>query len=169
MALAFFKGIKNGLIMAVFSLVGLIVGVAAAMKLSVIVAAYLKDSVNISAKWLPFLSFLLVFIGILILVRIAAAALEKTMEFALMGWLNKLGGIVLYAALYIILLSVLLFYAEKLNFINTNTISASKTYVYLQPWGPKVMDTMGSVIPWFKDMFSELAKFFEAVASKSIN
>jgi len=86
-----------------------------------------------------------------------------------MGWLNKLGGIVLYAALYIILLSVLLFYAEKLNFINTNTISASKTYVYLQPWGPKVMDTMGSVIPWFKDMFSELTKFFETVASKSIN
>jgi len=169
MALAFFKGIKKGLILAVFSLVGLVIGLAAAMKLSVFVAGYLKDTVNISAKWLPFLSFLLVFIGVLILVRIGAKALEKTIEFAMMGWLNKIGGIILYAALYIILFSVLLFYTEKLNLINPGTIKASKTYVYLQPWGPKVMETMGFVIPWFKDMFSELEKFFEGIATKSRN
>ena len=169
MVLAIFKGIKNGLILAVFSLVGLIVGLAAAIKLSVLVADYLKDTVNVSAKWLPFLSFILVFIGVLILVRIGATAIEKTIEFAMMGWLNKLGGIILYVVLYIILFSVLLFYADKLNLINPKTITASKTYTYLQPWGPKVMDMMGSVIPWFKDMFSELEKFFEGVAAKNIN
>jgi membrane protein required for colicin V production len=168
MVLAIFKGIKNGLILAVFSLAGLIVGLAAAMKLSVLVAGYLKDTVNVSAKWLPFLSFILVFIGVLILVRIGATAIEKTIEFAMMGWLNKLGGIILYAALYIILFSVLLFYADKLNLINPKTITASKTYPYLQPWGPKVMDMMGAVIPWFKDMFTELEKFFEGVATKNV-
>jgi len=165
MALAFFKGIKKGLILAVFSLVGLVVGLAAAMKLSVVVADYLKDTVNVSAKWLPFLSFILVFIGVIILVRIGATAIEKTIEFAMMGWLNKLGGIILYAALYIILFSVLLFYAEKLNLINPKTITASKTYAYLQPWGPKVMEMMGAVIPWFKNMFIELEKFFEGFAT----
>jgi len=169
MVLAFFKGVKNGLVLAVFSLVGLIVGLAAAIKLSVLVAGYLKDTVNVSAKWLPFLSFILVFIGVVILVRMGAAAIEKTMEFAMMGWLNKLGGIILYAALYIILFSVLLFYADKLNLINPNTINTSRIYPYLQPWGPKVMDMMGAVIPWFKDMFTELEKFFEGVATKSKN
>lgn len=168
MAMAFFKGIKKGLILAVFSLVGLIVGLAAAMKLSVVVAEYLKDTVNVSAKWLPFLSFILVFIGVLILVRIGATAIEKTMELVMMGWLNKLGGIILYVALYIVLFSIFLFYAEKLNLINPNTIAASKTYSYLQPWGPKVMDMIGTVIPWFKDMFTELEKFFEGVATKNI-
>ena len=169
MVLAFFKGVKNGLVLAVFSLIGLIVGLAAAIKLSVLVAGYLKDTVNVSAKWLPFLSFILVFIGVVILVRMGAAAIEKTMEFAMMGWLNKLGGIILYAALYIILFSVLLFYADKLNLINPNTINTSRIYPYLQPWGPKVMDMMGAVIPWFKDMFTELEKFFEGVATKSKN
>jgi membrane protein required for colicin V production len=167
MAIAFFKGIKKGLILAVFSLAGLVIGLAAAMKLSVIVADYLKDTVNISARWLPFLSFILVFIAVILLVRLGAAALEKTIDFAMMGWLNKLGGIIFYAALYIILLSVLIFYAEKLHVINPTTISASKTYTYLQPWGPKVMDMMGAVIPWFKDMFTQLEKFFEGVAIRS--
>ena len=166
MVLAIFKGIKKGLILAVFSLVGLVIGLAAAMKLSVVVAGYLKDTVNVSTKWLPFLSVILVFIAVLILVRIGAGAIEKTIEFAMMGWLNKLGGIILYAALYIILFSVLLFYAEKLNLINPKTITASKSYVYLQPWGPRVMEMMGAVIPWFKDMFTELEKFFEGVATK---
>ena len=169
MVLAFFKGVKNGLVLAVFSLLGLIVGLAAAIKLSVLVADYLKDTVNVSAKWLPFLSFILVFIGVVILVRMGATAIEKTMEFAMMGWLNKLGGIILYALLYIILFSVLLFYVDKLNLINPKTITASRMYPYLQPWGPKVMDMMGAIIPWFKDMFTELEKFFEGVATKSKN
>jgi membrane protein required for colicin V production len=111
----------------------------------------------------------LVFIAVILLVRLGAEALEKTIDFAMMGWLNKLGGIIFYSALYLILLSVLIFYAEKLHLINPTTISASKTYTYLQPWGPKVMDMMGAVIPWFKDMFTQLEKFFEGVAIRSKN
>jgi membrane protein required for colicin V production len=83
MAMAFFKGIKKGLILAVFSLVGLIIGLAAAMNFRFIVADYLKDTVNISAKWLPFISFIVVFIAVLILVRIGATALEKNHRFLL--------------------------------------------------------------------------------------
>ncbi|KAK6023170.1 hypothetical protein OSTOST_11104, partial [Ostertagia ostertagi] len=82
---------RRGLIVGIFSFVALIVGLAAAIKLSVVVADYLGKSVNISGAWLPVISFLIVFIIVVILVRLGANAIEKTVEFAMLGWVNKLG------------------------------------------------------------------------------
>ena len=62
LVVAVFKGLRNGFIIAVFSLLALVIGLAAAMKLSTYAAQYLAGSTNISARWLPFVSFLLVFL-----------------------------------------------------------------------------------------------------------
>ncbi|WP_315818768.1 CvpA family protein [Paraflavitalea speifideaquila] len=69
MLLAVVKGWRRGLIIAVFSVIAIIVGIAAAMKLSTVVAAWLKDSTMVSVQWLPFLSFAIVLIGVILLIR----------------------------------------------------------------------------------------------------
>jgi len=157
------KGYRNGFIIAVFSFFGIIIGLAAAMKLSAVVAGWLKNSTNISAAWLPFLSFVAVMIGVILLVRLGAVFIQKTLELVLLGWLNKLTGIVLYAALYITIFSVILFYADKIQWIKPETLLASKTYRFIQPWGPKAINLFGAVIPLFKGMFEELSHFFENI------
>ena len=68
--LAIIKGISRGFIMAVFSFIAIIIGVAAAMKLSYIVANWLQHSFNTGKQWLPFLSFLIVLIGVIILSKL---------------------------------------------------------------------------------------------------
>ena len=95
MVFALFKGYRNGLIVAVFSLVAIIVGLAAAMKLSVYVAKQLGEYTSVSQSWLPFISFALVMIVVVILIRLGATALQKMAELLLLGWLNKLAGVVL--------------------------------------------------------------------------
>jgi membrane protein required for colicin V production len=163
--MAVIKGWQRGLVIAVFSVIGLIVGIVAAMKLSALVAEWLKDSTSISAKWLPFISFAVVFIGAVLLIRLGANLLESTLEVALLGWANKLGGILLYIIIYTLAYSVLLFYAEQLKFINAESIQQSVTYAYIQPLGPWVVDGIGKLIPAFKDMFTELEAFFERIAA----
>jgi len=163
MILAVFKGYRNGFIVAVFSFLGIIIGLAAAMKFSTVVAGWLKESTSISAAWLPFLSFLLVMIGVILLIRIGARLIQSAVELVLMGWLNKLTGIILYAALYITLYSVLLFYAGKLSIIKPGALRDSRTYAFIQPWGPKAIELFGAVIPWFRGMFEELSHFFENI------
>jgi membrane protein required for colicin V production len=164
--LACFKGYKRGLIVAVFSFIGFVIGLAAALKLSAIVANHLKNSVNISAKWLPCLSFILVFIVVVLLVRIGAKLIEKTAEAVLLGWANRLGGILLYALLYTIILSIFLFYAEKINLLNEATIKASNCYPFIEPWGPKLVDVFGKFIPEFKNLFVQLEDFFASFQQK---
>ena len=97
---------------------------------------------------------------------LGAGLLEKTAELALLGWANKLAGILLYIALYAVMLSVLLFYAEKVNLIAAGTIASSKAYGFIQPWGPKAMNAIGTLIPVFKDMFIQLEDFFAGISAE---
>ncbi|HEX7847396.1 MAG TPA: CvpA family protein [Chitinophagaceae bacterium] len=164
MVLAVIKGFQRGLIVGIFSLVAIIVGLAAAIKLSAVVAGYIGQAVKVSDEWLPVISFIVVFIIVVLLIRLGANAIEKAVEAITLGWLNKLGGIILYVAMYITVFSVLIFYAEKINLIKPETIEKSATYSFVQPWGPKAINAIGSVIPFFRDMFTELEDFFGGVS-----
>jgi membrane protein required for colicin V production len=166
--MAIIKGYSNGFIVAIFSVIGLLVGLAAAIKLSALTAGYLKDSVNISSRLLPAVAFILVFFAAILLVRIGAVAIQKTMELVMLGWLNRLAGIILYILLYTIIFSVILFYSEKVHLLTTETINNSAAYGYIKPLGPKAIDSLGVLFPWFKNMFHELENFFETVTIRKV-
>ena len=76
--LAVIKGFRQGLIVALFSVIAFIVGLAAAMKLSVVVAGYIGKAVNVSDKWLPIISFAVVFLIVVLLVRLGAKFIQKS-------------------------------------------------------------------------------------------
>jgi len=158
------KGYSKGLIMALFSMIAFIIGLAAALKLSTMVAGWMQNSTNISTKWLPFIAFALVFFAVVLLVNWGGKLVQKTFETILLGWVNRIGGVILYAALYTIIFSIFLFYAEKVSLIKADVIESSVTYSFIQPWGPKVMNGFGTVIPLFKDMFTQLEDFFTRLA-----
>lgn len=167
LALAIIKGISRGFIIAVFSFLAIIIGVAAAMKLSYIVANRLQHSFNTGKQWLPFLSFLIVLIGVIFLVRLLANMLQRVVNIAMLGWLNKAGGILLFTLLYISVYSVVLFYLTKMNMIKPETIAASHTYFFIEPLGSKTVNIIGYIIPVFKNMFQQLSDFFENIAMKT--
>src|SRR5690606_160701 len=164
LVLAIIKGFQRGLIVGVFSLVAIIVGLAAALKLSVVAARYIGEAVNISNAWLPIVSFAIVFILVVLLVRWGAGMLQRSVEWTMLGWVNRLGGIILYICLFVLVYSVILFYASQVNLINEESARHSMSYQYIQPLGPAVIDGFGSIIPLFRDMFADLQEFFDGSA-----
>ena len=161
---AIIKGVRNGLIVGVFSLLAFIIGLAAALKLSVVTAGWLAEIIPIDPKWMPLISFAIVFILVVFLVRWAAGLIQKTVEFAWLGWANKLGGILFYLIIYILIFSVVLFYFTQMRLIDQTTIAESRTYEFLEPWGPVVINGFGKLIPLFKNIFADLEEFFERAA-----
>lgn len=164
--LSVIKGFQRGLIVAAFSLVAFVIGLAAALKLSAVAAGYIGQAVKVSDQWLPIISFAAVFLIVVLLVNWGAKLIEKSVQFAMLGWVNRLGGILLYAVLYITIFSILLFYAEQTQFLKKETISASATYSFIQPWGPRAINGFGQLIPVFKDSFSQLEEFFGQVSGR---
>lgn len=160
LVMAIYKGWSRGLIVSILSFIALVLGVIAALKLSAVTAKWLEGSVNVSAKWLPVLAFLLVFIVVVVVINLLAKMLEHTAEMVMLGGLNKVGGILLYITAYLICWSILLFYIGKTNLLTVKTMEQSFSYSLIAPWGPRFIDSIGAWIPALKDMFADLSRFF---------
>lgn len=158
---AVWKGLRKGFIVAAFSFIAVFAGIAAAMKFSIVVTKWLVANTNVSVHLLPFLSFLIVMIGVGLLVRWTAALIQKGAEMAMMGWLNRLGGVVFFVFLYGLLFSILLFYLVQTEIIKPESLSASVAYKLLAPVGPGAVELLGKMIPFFRDMFEELKSLFD--------
>lgn len=163
MLLAVFKGVTKGFIVAVFSFVAFFVGLAAALKLSATVAGYLSAGA-ITGRWLPFVSFAIVFIGVIFLVKWGAAIIKRTVSLVLLGWLDRLGGVLLFAIIYLMIYSIVLFYASQLHLVTPQLLAESATGNFIMPWGPKAISLLSAIVPWFSNMFTELGNFFEDAA-----
>lgn len=164
--IAIIKGIRKGFVVALFSIIAYIIGLAAALKLSAVVALYLEKNVTVPGKWLPVISFAVVFLIVVLIVNWAGKFIEKSFEMAFLGWANKLAGAVVYLVLYIIIFSILLFYADAAHLLQPETLQRSAAYPYIKPWGPVVIDNFGKIIPFFKDSFESLENFFESISHK---
>ena len=155
------KGAAKGIVMALFSFAGWFIGLAAALKLSATVAVYMQGHTGISPRWLPLLSFVLVFVIVVLVVQWTGRAIENIFSFTLLGWVNRLGGALLYTGMYILLGSILLFYAEKMRLISPETLATSRAHSLTAGLAPAIMEGLGALIPAFKNTFRELQDFFD--------
>jgi membrane protein required for colicin V production len=169
LALAAFKGFRQGLVLAAFSFAAFFIGLAAAIKLSAMVAVWLEESFQKPSAWWPFLAFALVLLIVSGLVRAAAALVSKTLDLVMLGWINKLGGFLLYAILYTLIFSVVLFYYDQMAHIAADTRERSFIYSYIEPWGEWTMNALGKWIPQLKDVFHDMERFFEKVGTDLTN
>lgn len=167
--MAVIKGFSRGLIVAVFSFFAFMIGLAAALKLSALVAKWLGENVNISQKWLPVVAFALVFVGVVLLVRMGAKAIETGLKVVLLNWVNRIGGMIFYVILYLMIGSVLLFYAEQLQWITPEMAKTSQTYPVLKPWAPEIINGLSKLLPFFQSLFDDLQQFFGNLAAKQGN
>lgn len=164
--MAIFKGMSKGFIVAVFSFAAFFIGMMAALKLSSTVAQHLNKTMNISGYWLPFIAFTLVFTAVILAIKLSAGVIKKLAGFFLLGWLDGLLGIVLYAAMYLIVFSVVLFFTTRIKLISEESRQSSKTYAYVAPVGPAIVNNAGKIIPVFRGIFEDLNKYFDTVAKK---
>jgi len=162
LVMAIFKGYSKGLVVAVFSMLAFFVGLIAAVKLSASVADWMNEKAGSESSWMPFIAFAAVMLAVLILVRLLAKVVERTLSLAFLGSANKLGGILFYLLIYLMFYSIVLFYASNMGILGEETIQSSKTYGIVAPLGPGAVEAIGAAIPVFKGLFRELEDFFDA-------
>jgi membrane protein required for colicin V production len=133
MTFAVFKGLRNGLIVAVFAIVAWIVGLIAAFRFADVAASYLRGKLDMSERTLYIVSFILVFVLVTLIINLGAKLVEKTVELVLLGWVNRLGGIFFYVLLYALLFSVLIYFAERVKLVSAETIAGSRVYPWVKP------------------------------------
>ncbi len=129
-----YHGYKKGLIIEVASLAAFILGLYFAFYFSNFTAGYLKQFFNIQPKYMAAISFIVTFIGVIIIVLAVARLLEKVINILMLGFLNKLGGAVFGILKGALFLSIIIFI---INYFDTGrTIikpQAVKKSVFYEP------------------------------------
>ncbi len=110
-----FKGVKNGLVVEIASILALVAGLYGAIHFSYIVGNYLASHFNWNERVMSLISFIITFFIIVSLVILAARLLTKIAEIAMLGLLNKIAGGVFGTLKVAIILGALLVFFESVN------------------------------------------------------
>jgi membrane protein required for colicin V production len=162
----FIRGYMKGFVIAAFSVLAILLGIICALKLSHTLAAWLLEKGIITSGWGQLISYIILFIGVVLLVRLVAKALEATLKLVLLGFVNKLTGGILYAFLGAVVWSTLLWICNQMHIIAPETIAASKTYTWFTPLAPWFFEQVGRRWPFAKNIFGDLQHFFNSVNQK---
>lgn len=155
--LALLQGYRNGLIKAIISFFSLMIGVVLAFQFAGFVAGQLKLYTKITSYWLPFISFLIVLILVMLALRWMTGLLQQTADWLMLGWLNKLLGMVLYTLIYGTILSALIYFMSLLGIVEKSTMDAATTYPYLAKWWPYFMAKLSAWLPFIKQTLAQFS------------
>jgi len=164
--LFFIRGYMRGIILAAFSVLAILLGIVCALKLSQSLSTWLLAKGYISSAWVQVVSYALLFITVVILVRLAGRLLQKAAEGLMLGMVNSLIGGLMYAFLALVLWSSLLWIGTHAGIIQLPAVAGSKTYPWLKGIAPWFCEQASRLIPFAKDIFTNLEHFFDAVEQK---
>lgn len=102
------QGFRKGFIIEIFTLLALLVGVYAGVHLSDGMTILLRDNLNVSWKYLPTASFILVFLLVGAMVYFLGKLVEKVIDFTGLKLINKLAGLFFSVLKYLYIISIIL-------------------------------------------------------------
>ncbi len=135
-------GVRKGFIRQVAALGALILGIWAGWHFSSLVSGWLKPLFNSESNLIDILSFTIIFLGVLFLVNLAGRAVAGIVKLALLGWLDRLLGVLFAIIKYAFVLSIFIHILNSLDslyhFLPSESLAASKVYGIVSSIAPKL-------------------------------
>ena len=143
------KGFFRGFVVEIASLVAVILGIWVATRYNARVAAW----VGMDAQH-EVMSFILTFIGVLIIVHLLAKVITKAMDMAMLGLPNKVAG-TLFGAIrsafvLSVVLNILMARAEVTGIVPKETLENSTLYTPLRAFAPFIVPALSDT-RWVQD------------------
>lgn len=157
-----YKGYRRGFVLEIITFLALILGVLGAFKLLHWGMDLLDSLFSISGKILPFLSFLLLFIGIVVLINLLGRMTRKLIEVIMLGSVDSLAGGVFGFLKWAFALSVLLWLLASWEIeLPHSWQEGSVLYPYLVGFAPGVFEILSPIFPFAESLFSDIKDFLQ--------
>lgn len=133
------RGLSKGFLEQAVSLVGIFVSVWAAFHFSELACTWIQPYLQVSETVLHVIGFALVLVVVSVVALILAKLLTKLFEMAMLGWLNKLLGVVAAILVTALVVGVLIILFDTINvkfaLVKPETLSDSVLYGMLKDFG----------------------------------
>ncbi len=149
------RGFTKGLIMEVISFIAFILAIVGGFKLMDAGVGYISEHTNMSNNILPVVSFILIFILILLLVHFIGRLIKLLFHLTPLGMFDSIGGAVLGLIKWAFGVSLILWLCAILGF-TLPTETNSWVYQNLQGFAPMVIEKSKTLFPFIQELFDSV-------------
>lgn len=150
------NGYKEGFLMELLSLVAIVLGVLGGFKLMGQGMLFLQERFNADKSTLPYISFIVIFIIIVILVHWLGRLVKNSIDKSFLGTVDQAMGALLSIFRTMFLLSVVLWIADSLKYTpKAEWTEGSWLYPFVAHLAPRITNWIGEFVPVFKEIFQQ--------------
>ncbi|MDT3357430.1 MAG: CvpA family protein [Bacteroidota bacterium] len=150
---AIITGLKKGLVTQIFEIVSVIAGAWLSYRFSGLLCKYLAPYIETSEPILHIIAFVIIMIVAVLFFRLIGKGVETIVKLVLLGWLNKLLGIVFAILKVGLILGLIIIVFNTINaqvgIVKEEVLSSSVLYEPLK-------NAAYSVFPYFKELLTKI-------------
>lgn len=166
-AWGFYLGYSKGIIETVFTTLSIIFGLIVGFKFAPDATRLLTKITGVESPLMFVAGFLLAFVLTMALIRLFAAGLENLLEAANINIVNRVAGGLLLGALFVLLYSILLWFADQSHLVSNATKAESLTYEYVKDFPGKVRGVYETLAPSLKKAWEESVEMIDRLKTQS--
>lgn len=149
-------GYKKGLLLEIIGILAFILAIIGGFKLMELGITYLQEHIEGMDRWLPFISFLVIFIAIILLVTMLGKALKKLIDMTLLGGFDNFAGAIVGVFKWAIGVSIVLWLLANFGVVLPGQDEDLVLYPYLAALGPKLIEWLNFVLPFAQEMLESI-------------
>ncbi|HNP76378.1 MAG: CvpA family protein [Cyclobacteriaceae bacterium] len=150
------NGYREGFLMELISLVAIILGVLGGFKLMGEGMLFLQDRFHADKATLPYVSFILIFVIIMIAVRLLGKMVKNSIDKSFLGTVDQSMGAGLGIFKTLFMASILIWIFDSLKVApSTAWTEDSWLYPFTAHLAPRTADWIGNYIPVFREIFRQ--------------
>ena len=151
LAVALIQGFRNGFISQAISIISIIVGFWASAHFATCVSDWIGQYFSASEQVLRIVAFALILIAAFTVLGIIGRILEATIKFVLLGWVNRVLGMVFSIMKGILILGLIIIAFESINnlfgLVSPEKLAQSALY-------PVILDIANWAFPYLKSLLA---------------
>jgi membrane protein required for colicin V production len=152
-----YRGFKKGLLKSFVAVIAFILAIIGSFKLLHLAIGMLVPLFGDLNGMIPYVSFVLLFISIILLVTLIGNAVKKVLDLTLLGNFDNIAGAFLGLLKWAFGLSILLWLTVTVGIdIPDHLEKNAVVYPYLLSFGPKVVNHASAIMPFASDLLHSI-------------
>jgi membrane protein required for colicin V production len=157
LALGAYSGYKQGLFISILSILAFVIALILAFHFMDWGAHKLAENVAELTFALPFIAFMIIFLGVILIIRGLAYLVKRTLDFTILGSVDSMAGGILGVIKTAFTLSLFIWIADAFEFsITQDWTSESRSYPLIQPLAPAAVQFLDAYTPIINDAVASI-------------
>lgn len=148
---AVIQGLRKGFIAQVVAIISLVLGGWLAYRFTSVVTEWLVQWISASGPALDIIAFILIFAIVVTILFLLGKILEASIKIILLGWLNRLLGLVFALFKYVLIIGLLVILFDS---VNSRFDLVSDEYLDSSFMYSGIRSLSWSVFPYLKSLFA---------------